>query len=172
VRVLAPDGNSWHLVEFAIALGAGIVAGSVALESFGIDSLIEVLAEGAVVWLFSDGRGSSVLAGRRAQHLIAASFLLLAAFVAVESAGSSLAGITRERAGPVSLLLRRRRCRCSRRRSAGSGRVGSGVELAGNGVRGCAQNQLCAHLSIALHVGLLFTAVCGGFGGRTRSPRC
>ncbi len=43
-RLLAWGGNAWHAVEFAIAVGAGIAAGSVALVGFGADSLIEALA--------------------------------------------------------------------------------------------------------------------------------
>jgi hypothetical protein len=41
-KLLAWVGNGWHLVEFAVALAAGIAAGSVALVGFGVDSLIEV----------------------------------------------------------------------------------------------------------------------------------
>jgi len=52
-KLLAWAGNGWHLVEFGIALGAGIAAGSVALVGFGLDSLIEVAAAGVVIWLFS-----------------------------------------------------------------------------------------------------------------------
>ncbi len=55
-RRLAWGGNLWHVAEFAIALGAGIAAGSVALVGFGIDSLIEVLAGAVVVWLFTGRR--------------------------------------------------------------------------------------------------------------------
>jgi len=43
-KLLAHLGNGWHLVEFAIALGAGIAAGSVALTSFAGDSLVEVVS--------------------------------------------------------------------------------------------------------------------------------
>src|SRR5213594_4119658 len=43
-RMLAWGGNAWHFIEFAIALGAGIAASSIALVGFGIDSLIESLA--------------------------------------------------------------------------------------------------------------------------------
>jgi hypothetical protein len=43
-RILALGGNGWHVIEFAIALGASIAAGCVAHEGFGIDSLIEMLA--------------------------------------------------------------------------------------------------------------------------------
>jgi len=56
-RLLAWSGNAWHLIEFGVALGAGIAAGSVALIGFGIDSLIEVFAAFVIVWLFSGGRG-------------------------------------------------------------------------------------------------------------------
>ena len=63
-KLLAWGGNAWHLVEFAIAVGAGITAGSIALVGFGADSLIEVLAAGVIVWLFSGGRGSSEAAER------------------------------------------------------------------------------------------------------------
>jgi hypothetical protein len=43
-RLLAWGGIGWHVVEFAIAIGAGIAAGSIALIGFGADSLIEALA--------------------------------------------------------------------------------------------------------------------------------
>jgi divalent metal cation (Fe/Co/Zn/Cd) transporter len=84
-RLLAWGGNAWHLVEFAIALGAGIAASSVALVAFGIDSLIEVAAGGVVVWLFTGRRDGSASAERLAQRLIAASFFALAVYIAVDS---------------------------------------------------------------------------------------
>ena len=37
VRLLAWTGNAWHVIEFAIAIGAGIAAGSIALIGFGAD---------------------------------------------------------------------------------------------------------------------------------------
>ena len=43
-RLLAVGGIAYHFVEFAIALGAGIAAGSIALIGFGADSLIEAFA--------------------------------------------------------------------------------------------------------------------------------
>lgn len=85
-------GNTWHFVEFAIALGAGIAASSVALVTFGIDSLIEVAASGVIVWLFSGGRGEFEVAERQAQRLIAVLFYALAAYVMVASVHASSAG--------------------------------------------------------------------------------
>jgi Flp pilus assembly protein TadB len=73
-RLLAHDGNAWHVVEFAVALGAGVAAGSIALIGFGADSLVEVLAGTVIVWLFTSGRGSSARGKRRAQQLIAVTF--------------------------------------------------------------------------------------------------
>src|SRR5213596_888574 len=82
-RLLAWGGIAWHFVEFAIAIGAGIAAGSIALIGFGADSLIEALAGFVVLWLFTGARVGSQAAERRAQQLIAASFFVLAAYVAV-----------------------------------------------------------------------------------------
>lgn len=48
-RLLAWGGIGWHVVEFAIALAAGLAAGSIALIGFGADSLIEALAGGVVL---------------------------------------------------------------------------------------------------------------------------
>ncbi|MDP9223099.1 MAG: hypothetical protein M3P18_04455, partial [Actinomycetota bacterium] len=58
-RLLAGGGNAWHLIECAIAVGAGIVAGSIALIGFGADSLIEGMAGFVIVWLFTGSRRGS-----------------------------------------------------------------------------------------------------------------
>ena len=50
-RLLAWGGNAWHVAEFAIALAAGIAAGSIALIGFGADSLVESMAGFVVIWL-------------------------------------------------------------------------------------------------------------------------
>ena len=76
-RLLAWAGNAWHVAEFAIALVAGIAAGSIALIGFGVDSLIEVLAGGVVVWLFTGSRIGSH--GRRAASAAGDQHLVLAA---------------------------------------------------------------------------------------------
>ena len=91
-RMLAWGGNAWHFVEFAIAVGAGIAAGSVALIGFGIDSLIESLAAFVIVWLFTGGRGSSEASERRAQRMIAASYFILVAYIGVEATRDLLGG--------------------------------------------------------------------------------
>ena len=157
-RLLAWGGNLWHLVEFAIAVGAGVAAGSVALVAFGIDSLIEVLAGGVIVWLFTGGRGGSASAERRAQQIIAVSFYALAVYVAVESVrsftgahpetswvGIGLALVT----APTMPLLAHAKQRVGR--ALGSRATESEAQ----------QNMICAYLSVALLVGLGANALLG-----------
>ena len=158
-RLLAWAGNGWHLVEFGIAVGAGLAAGSAALVGFGIDSVIEALAAGVIVWLFSGGRGASHAAERRAQRLIAASYALLVVYVGVEAirdllgshhadaswVGIGLAAFT----APTMPLLARAKRDVGRR-------LGSSAT-----VSEAAQNQICAYLSVALLVGLLANALGG-----------
>jgi divalent metal cation (Fe/Co/Zn/Cd) transporter len=158
-KLLAWGGNAWHLVEFAIAVGAGIAAGSVALIGFGIDSVIEALAGGVIVWLFSGGRGSSHTAERRAQQLIALSYAILVLYIGVEAirdllgshhpevswVGVGLAAFT---APTMPLLARAKR------------NVGRKLNSSAT-VSEASQNMVCAYLSIALLVGLLANALFG-----------
>jgi divalent metal cation (Fe/Co/Zn/Cd) transporter len=158
-KLLAWGGNAWHLVEFAIAVGAGIAAGSIALISFGADSLIEASAGLVVVWLFTGRRLGSEQAERRAQQLVAASYALLVSYIVVEATrtligghhpaaswvGIGLAAFT---APTMPLLARAKR------------RVGHRLNSAAT-VSEAAQNQICAYLSIALLIGLLTNALLG-----------
>jgi divalent metal cation (Fe/Co/Zn/Cd) transporter len=79
-------------LEGAIAVAAAIVAGSVALLGFGIDSAIEALAAIIIVWRFSGTRTLSKTAERRAQIAVAISFFLLAPYIACEAIGKLAAG--------------------------------------------------------------------------------
>jgi divalent metal cation (Fe/Co/Zn/Cd) transporter len=158
-RLLACCGNAWHLIEFAIAIAAGLAAGSVALIGFGADSLIEGLAGLVIVWLFTGGRGSSARAERRAQQLIAVSYFVLAAYVGVASSrdlvvghepavswvGIGLAAFT-ALTMPLLAMVKRR--------------VGHKLKSSAT-VSEAQQNQICAYLSIALLVGLLANALAG-----------
>lgn len=84
-KALAWIGVGWHGIEAAIAVGAGVVAGSIALVGFGADSLVEAFAGFIVLWRFATARATSAAAERRAQQLIAVSFYVIGAYVAVEA---------------------------------------------------------------------------------------
>jgi divalent metal cation (Fe/Co/Zn/Cd) transporter len=158
-KLLAWSGNAWHVVEFAIAVGAGIAAGSVALVGFGIDSVIEAIAGGVIVWLFSGGRGSSTLAERRAQQLIAASYFVLAAYIAVESV-RDLAGSHHPSASWVGIGLAAFTAPTMPLLARAKRRVGHQLNSSAT-VSEAQQNQICAYLSIALLVGLSLNALAG-----------
>jgi divalent metal cation (Fe/Co/Zn/Cd) transporter len=75
---------AWNSVEAAVALIAGILAGSIALVGFGLDSVIETVSAGVLLWRFRSEHDCEV-ADQRAQRLVGGCFTLLAAYVAVES---------------------------------------------------------------------------------------
>ena len=68
-----------------VAIAAGIVAGSIALVGFGLDSAIEGFASVIIIWRFTGHRVFSHVAEERAQKLVAVQFFLLAPYVAFES---------------------------------------------------------------------------------------
>jgi divalent metal cation (Fe/Co/Zn/Cd) transporter len=158
-RLLAWGGIGWHLVEFAVALAAGVAAGSIALIGFGADSLVEALAGLVVVWLFTGKRIGSDPAERRAQQLIAASFCVLALYVTAEAVRTLLGGHHPETSwlgiglasftAPTMPLL-----------AAAKRRVGKRLSSSAT-VKESAQTMLCAYLSIALLAGLLLNALAG-----------
>jgi divalent metal cation (Fe/Co/Zn/Cd) transporter len=158
-RVLAWGGIAWHVVEFAIALVAGIAAGSIALIGFGADSLVEAAAGFVVLWLFTGNRVGSHRAERRAQQLIAASFFLLASYVAVESVRTLVGGHHPE-ASWVGIGLAAVTAPTMPLLAAAKRRVGQKLHSSAT-VKEAAQSQLCAYLSVALLVGLLLNAVAG-----------
>jgi divalent metal cation (Fe/Co/Zn/Cd) transporter len=158
-RLLAWVGLGWHVVEAAVALVAGVVAGSVALVGFGADSLIEAFAGVVVLWLMADARSASPRAERRAQQLIAASFAVLAAYIGIEAirdlvgshqpegswVGIGLAAVTLATMPPLAHAKRRVAEKLGSSATASESR----------------QTMLCAYLSAALLVGLLANAVLG-----------
>jgi hypothetical protein len=101
VRLLSWASLAYMSLEGGIAILAGLMAGSVALIGFGLDSAIEGFASAIIVWRFTGHRVFSDAAEVRAQKLVAIQFFLLAPYVAFESASS------RTRAGWASPSRRR-----------------------------------------------------------------
>lgn len=93
---------AWNVVEAVVAIGAGVLAGSVALVGFGVDSGAEVLSAVGLTWrLHKAGPHASVAeesaAERRALYIVAATFFLLAAYITFEAIGALI-----QREGPDS----------------------------------------------------------------------
>ena len=93
-RMLALLSIGWMTVETVGAIVAALLAGSVALLGFGLDSLIELTSASTILWLYTGSRGGSGAAERRAQQLIAVCFAALALYLAFDAI-NTLAGGTR-----------------------------------------------------------------------------
>ncbi len=78
-------------VEAVVAIVAALVAGSVALLGFGLDSLIELASAGTILWLYTGSRHTSDVAERRAQQVIATCCAAIALYVAFDAI-TTLAG--------------------------------------------------------------------------------
>lgn len=78
---------AWNVLEAAVAITAGAIAGSIALVGFGLDSVIEVTAGAALVWrLRKHGDPDEELAAERlALRIVGYTFFALAAYVTVQA---------------------------------------------------------------------------------------
>lgn len=99
----------WNLVEGSVGVAAALAAGSVALLGFGMDSFVESLSGGILVWRLKAERtgadaGEIARLDQRAHRLVGLSLFLLAAYIAFD-AGFSLWRRERPQASPVGMAL-------------------------------------------------------------------
>jgi len=152
---------TWNGFEAGVALIAGLVAGSVALVVFGMDSVIETGSALILLWrLRSDGEPAQRERSERvARRLVGTCFLLLAAYVTLESAYAlwsreraerSIAGIFIAIAAIIVMPLLAR----AKRRVA--------AELGSRALQSDSrQADFCAYLSAILLGGLLLNTLLG-----------
>jgi divalent metal cation (Fe/Co/Zn/Cd) transporter len=151
----------WNSLEAVAALISGLIAGSVALMGFGLDSCVEVASGAALLWRL---RQDTDLASReRAERLtlrmVGLCFLLLSAYVTYESVSSLIARHSPQKS-PVgiaialaSLVAMPLLSRAKRRISAGIGSAAMAADAR--------QTDFCAYLSGILLGGLLLNALFG-----------
>ncbi|HEY4865793.1 MAG TPA: cation transporter [Candidatus Dormibacteraeota bacterium] len=160
-RLLAWGANAWHMIEFAIAVAAGVASSSTALVGFGADSLIEALAGFVVIWRFARRRSESAAAERRAQQLVAISFFLLAAYVVGDTV-RTLAGASHPQVSWPGIALAAFTAVTMPLLAMAKRRVGRQLDSAATVSEG-SQNMVCAYLSVALLVGLGANAAFGAW---------
>lgn len=158
-RLLSWVSLVWMTIEGAVGVFSGIVAGSVALQAFGISSAVEGLASVIVIWRFTGARTLSVTSERRAQKLVALSFWLLVPYVVAEAIYKLVSaaqpetsylgiGLTLSSLVLMPLLGRMKH------------RLGASLDSAATAGEGT-QNILCAYLAAAVLVGLLGNTLFG-----------
>ena len=158
-RLLSWLSLAWMGAEGAIGIAAGVMAGSIALIGFGIDSAIEGFASLVIVWRFTGSRLLSEAAETRAQKLVAVQFFLLAPYVTAEAIHklvtaehpqTSWLGIALVASSAIGMPF----LGIAKRRLAD--KLGSPATR-GEGT----QNLLCAYLAVAVLVGLLGNTLFG-----------
>jgi divalent metal cation (Fe/Co/Zn/Cd) transporter len=148
----------WNVLEAAIAIGAGWLAGSIALMGFGVDSLIESTSGAVLLWrLASPAHDES--RERLALRLVGVSFFLLAAYVCFEAVKSLVLGeepktsVVGIALAVVSLIAMPILARAKRRVAA---KINSQALAADS-----RQTDICAYLSAILLGGLGLNAFFG-----------
>ncbi len=146
---------AWMLLEAGVGIGAGVVAGSVALVGFGADSIIELFSSSVLLWRLRGGPLGE-RRERRALKLVGVSFLALAVYVASEAArdlifrnrpDASYAGIA---LAAVALVAMPVLAQAKRRVAAGLRSDAMGADSR--------QTDFCALLSGVLLAGLVLNA--------------
>jgi divalent metal cation (Fe/Co/Zn/Cd) transporter len=158
-RTLAWASLGWLTIEGTVGVIAGLAAGSIALVGFGLDSAIEGLASVIVVWRFTGSRTLSEHSERRAQKLVAASFFLLAPYVAGESLRTLIVGHHAETSIAGIVLTSATLAICP---GLGIVKQRIGDRLGSLATKGEGkQNLLCAGLAVGVLGGLLANTTLG-----------
>ena len=151
---------AWNSLEGIIAVGLGLLAGSVALVGFGLDSAIEVTSGAALLWRLSqDSASTSEQAERITLKIVGWSFVALAAYVLYDSLVSLIARQAPERSVPgivlaiASLIVMPLLARAKRKVARN---IGSAALIAD-----ARQTDFCTYLSAILVGGLGLNALLG-----------
>jgi len=156
-QLLAGASVAYNAVEAVIAITAGVIAGSVALVGFGLDSIVEVSSGLIILWQFRHKMPET--REKQALRLMAFSFFALAAYVTFESVrallgdhdpGPSMIGIALAAASLVIMPF----LSWAQRRTGRA--LGSNAVVADS-----TQTLLCTYLSAVLLVGLVLNATLG-----------
>jgi divalent metal cation (Fe/Co/Zn/Cd) transporter len=145
----------WNSLETIAAIGAGIIAGSIALVGFGFDSVIESLSGAVLLWRLAAGEQREKLALR----LVGVSFLILAAYVGFDAVKSLVLRESPEISylglaiAALSLVVMPLLARAKRKVAAA---INSRAMLADS-----RQTDICAYLSAILLGGLVLNALFG-----------
>ena len=152
---------AWNALEGIVAIGTGVIAGSISLVGFGIDSFIEVTSGSILLWRMLVDADTHRRASNEkwALRFVGISFLLLAAYIAYESATDLVAGRAPEQSVPgivlacVSLIVMPLLSRAKRKvgRALGSAAMHADAK----------QTEFCTYLSAILLLGLLLNSFLG-----------
>ena len=150
---------AWNSIEGIVAVVAGILAGSISLVGFGVDSFIEVTSGAALLWRLSADADEHhrERIERVTLKIVGAGFLSLASYVGYEAASNLVQKKAPEHSLPgiilacVSLVVMPLLSRAKRR-------VGAHLKSAAMNAD-AKQTEFCTYLSAILLGGLLLNMV-------------
>jgi divalent metal cation (Fe/Co/Zn/Cd) transporter len=157
VRLLSWLSLGAMSVEGVVAIVAGVLAGSIALVGFGLDSAIEGFASVIIIWRFTGSRVMSQTAEHRAQKLVAIQFFILAPYVGFESV-RALAGGEHPEVSVLGMALAVFSLVTMPLLGIAKQRIAEQIGSAATKGEG-RQNVLCAYLAGALLIGLAGNAL-------------
>jgi len=161
VRLLSWLSLAAMSVEGVVAVAAGVLAGSIALVGFGLDSAVEGFASVVIIWRFTGSRMLSASAEHRAQRLVAIQFFLLAPYVAVESL-RALLGAEHPEVSGLGMALAAWSLVTMPLLGVAKQHIAEEIGSAATKGEG-RQNLLCAYLAGALLIGLAGNALTGAW---------
>ena len=156
-QLLATTSVVYNVVEAVIAISAGVVAGSVALVGFGLDSVVEVSSGLIILWQFRHRLPQT--REHQALRMLACSFFALAAYVSFESVRTLITGSDPEHSAvgialAVASLVVMPFLSWAQRRTGKA--LGSNAVFADG-----TQTLLCTYLSAVLLAGLVLNSTLG-----------
>jgi divalent metal cation (Fe/Co/Zn/Cd) transporter len=158
-RLLSWLSLAYMTAEGTIAIAAAVLAGSVALLGFGLDSAIEGLASVIIIWRFTGTRTLSPTAEARALRAVAGTFFLLAPYIAYDAVTTLLAH-DHARTSWLGIGLSISSLIVMPILGVAKKRLGTQLASAATAGEG-SQNLLCAYLAAAVLVGLLANTALG-----------
>ncbi|MFW6066939.1 MAG: cation transporter [Myxococcota bacterium] len=155
---------AYNVVEAVVALWSGAAAGSIALVGFGLDSILECVAAGALLWrLRVEARGMEgarlEAAEKKVHQIVGATFVLLALYVTAQAGWTLWRGAAPEES-PLGIGLAV--ASLTIMPLVAWGKLRAAREIGSAALRAEAKETLaCSYLSFALLVGLVANAAAG-----------
>lgn len=152
---------AWNALEGLVAVIAGLVAGSISLVGFGLDSFVEVTSGATLLWRMSVD--SDVESRERNERLslriVGVCFIALAIYIAYEAASDLIGRKTPEHSIPgiilacVSVIVMPILSRAKKRVADDLGSAAMKADAK--------QTDFCVYLSVILLAGLVLNALLG-----------
>jgi divalent metal cation (Fe/Co/Zn/Cd) transporter len=159
IKLISWLSLAWMTAEGVIGTTAGVMANSIALIGYGVDSTITGVASVIIIWRFTGARLNSDQAEKQSQKIVAITFFLLAPYIIIAAIQHLITG-SQAQASWVGIGLAIVSVTLMPLFGRAKKRIGNRLQSSATTGEGT-QNILCAYLSLAILIGLAANAVLG-----------